>query len=120
MLGTNREVRRSSLCPLGHTKLQATRKNQKRNVVSTAEKEEHPTSLAREHTGFLQKENGDKDKLFSVALSPEKRQEAGRLTGNRQISICSVLSPDPDETGSDIMVFGNPGHMQVWGLTLEE
>lgn len=119
MLGTIREVRRSSLCPLRHTKLQATRKNQKRNVVSTVEKVEHPTSLAREHTGFSQKENGDKDKLFSVALSPEKRQEAGRLTGNR-ISICSVLSPDPDETVSDIMVFGNPGHKRVWGLILEE
>lgn len=88
-----------------------------------AEKEEHSTSLVREHTDFFQKENGDKDKLFSVALSPEKRQEAGRLTGNRQISINSVLSPDPDETRSHITVFDNPeaqGHMQVWGLIIEE
>ena len=83
--------------------LQDIRKNQKRNVVSMAEKEEHLTSLARDHTGFFQKQNGNKNKLFSLALSPEKRQELGRLTGYRQISISSVLSPDSDDTGAIII-----------------
>ena len=103
VLGTNREVRRSSLCQLGNPQLQDIRKNQKRNVVSMAEKEEHLTSLARDHTGFFQKQNGNKNKLFSLALSPEKRQELGRLTGYRQISISSVLSPDSDDTGAIII-----------------
>lgn len=72
-----------------------------------ADKEEYLTSLAREHTGFFQKENGSKALLFLVILSPEKRQEAGRLIGNRQISISCVLSPAPDEIGAD-MDFYNP------------
>lgn len=88
-----------------------------------ADKEEHLTSLAKEHTGFFQKENGKKDLLFLVTLCPEKKQEVGRLTGNRQISISCVLSPDSDEIGADIMDFHNPetqGYMQVLGMILEE
>lgn len=87
-----------------------------------AEKEEHLTSLARDHTGFFQKQNGSKNK-FSLALSPEKRQKLGRLTGYRQLSISSVLSPDSDDTGADIMDFGNleaQEHMMVLGLILDE